>query len=298
MRPKRTVTGLVDACRPRPSGNSPPVPSRALMARALPATSAAIPGAMRRQPQSRPIWTRASWAVSTSVPFRLAIAPSAAVRWPAFAPVPGKDTCAMPAVIHPAHERVILEGVCWHTYECLLADFADSHAVRVAYDQGILEIMAPSYAHEELNHLIARVVEIIATEMDMDFVNAGSTTFKRQELERGFEPDSSFYLVHVAAIRGKTTIDMALDPPPDLVVEIDLMHPSLDKLPIYAAVGVPEVWRYQREQVLMYRLTGAVYEVVETSVVLPGLTGNDIVHWLEASQQLTRPAWVRQVHAW
>ena len=204
----------------------------------------------------------------------------------------------MPAVISPAHERVILEGVCWHTYECLLADFGDSHAVRVAYDRGILELVAPSYAHEELNHLIARVVEIIATEMDIDFINAGSTTFKREALERGFEPDSSFYLAHVAAIRGKTTLDMALDPPPDLVVEIDLTHPSLDKLPLYAAMGVPEVWRYRREQVLMYRLTGAVYASVETSEVLPGLTGNDIVHWLEANQQMTQPAWVWQVHAW
>src|SRR5262249_51158211 len=110
----------------------------------------------------------------------------ATTSWRDFAPVPGKDTCAMPAVISPAHERVILDGVCWHTYECLLADFADSHAVRVAYDRGVLEIMAPSYAHEELNHLIARVVEIIALEMDMDFINAGSTTFKREDLERGF----------------------------------------------------------------------------------------------------------------
>src|SRR5262249_16698573 len=99
-------------------------------------------------------------------------------------------------------------------------------------------------------------------------------------------------------IRGKTTIDLMTDPPPDLVVEIDLTHPSLDKLPIYAAMGVPEVWRYQRERVLLYRLTGTVYETVEPSVVLPGLPGNGIVHWLEARQRMSGPAWVRQVHVW
>jgi Uma2 family endonuclease len=158
--------------------------------------------------------------------------------------------------------------------------------------------MAPSYAHEEINHLIARIVEIIATEMDLDFANAGSTTFKRTDLERGFEPDSCFYLEHVSAIRGKTTIDVETDPPPDLVVEIDLTHPSLDKLPIAAALGVPEVWRYSREQAIMYRLAGAGYEVVDSSGVLPGLTSADIQHWLEASQQLTRAAWMRQVQGW
>jgi Uma2 family endonuclease len=204
----------------------------------------------------------------------------------------------MPAVISPTQQRVILEGVSWHTYECLLADFGDSHAARVTYDQGTLEIMAPSFAHETINQLIARIVETIATEMDIDFVNAGSTTFKREELERGFEPDSCFYIEHSAAIRGKTTLDVHVDPPPDLVLEIDITHPSLDKLPIYAAIGVPEVWRYRHDQVVMYRLVGSVYEVVEASGALSGLTGNDLVHWLEVSRQTTRAAWMRQVQAW
>lgn len=204
----------------------------------------------------------------------------------------------MPAVMSPIQQRIILEGVSWHTYECLLADVGDSHAVRVAYDQGRLEIMAPSYAHEEINHPIARIVEIIATEMDIDFVNAGSTTFKRENLAHGFEPDTYFYIAHVAAIRGKTTIDLDVDPPPDLVLEIDITHPSLDKLPIYAAVKVPEVWRYRREQVVMYGLVGTGYEMLDASVALPGLTGTDILHWLEASQQMTRAAWMRQVQAW
>ena len=204
----------------------------------------------------------------------------------------------MATMISPTAQSVLLEGVSWATYECLLTDFGDSHTVRVAYDQGALEIMAPSYAHEQLNNLIAMIVSFVATEMDIDFENAGSTTFKRADVGRGFEPDSCFYLQHVAAIRSQRTIDLATDPPPDLVVEVDITHPSLDKLPIYAALGVPEVWRYTDERLVMYRHAGDGYEVVEGSSVLPGVTGTDVQNWLEASQQMSRAAWMRQVQTW
>lgn len=204
----------------------------------------------------------------------------------------------MATLLSPTAQHVLLEGVSWATYECLLADFGDSHAARVAYNQGTLEIMAPSYAHEQLNHLIAMLVSLIATEMDIDFENAGATTFKREDVGRGFEPGTCFYLQHVAAIRGKRSIDLTTDPPPDLVVEIDITHPSLDKLPIYAAFGVPEVWRSTGKRVVMYRRAGDNYEGVEQSSVLPGLTSADLQDWLEASQRMPRAAWMRQVQAW
>jgi Uma2 family endonuclease len=204
----------------------------------------------------------------------------------------------MATMINPNAQRVIIEGVSWTTYECLLADFGDSHAARVAYDQGTLEIMAPSYAHEQLNVLIAMIISFIAAEMIMDFENAGSTTFKRADVGRGFEPDSCFYIQHVAAIRGKVTIDLDTDPPPDLVLEIDLTHPSLDKLPLYAAVGVPEVWRYTNDHLVMYRLTDNNYTVVETSGVLPDVARVDIQRWIEAGQQMPRTIWMKQVQGW
>lgn len=204
----------------------------------------------------------------------------------------------MATMINPNAQRVIIEGVSWTTYECLLADFGDSHAARVAYDQGTLEIMAPSYAHEQLNVLIAMIISFIAAEMIMDFENAGSTTFKRADVGRGFEPDSCFYIQHVAAIRGKVTIDLDTDPPPDLVLEIDLTHPSLDKLPLYAAVGVPEVWRYTNDHLVMYRLTDNNYTVMETSGVLPDVARVDIQRWIEAGQQMPRTIWMKQVQGW
>lgn len=204
----------------------------------------------------------------------------------------------MATLISPTAQSILLDGVRWATYECLLADFGDTPAARVAYDQGKLEIMAPSYAHEHLNTLLATLISLIATEMEIDFENAGSTTFKRADIKRGFEPDSCFYLQHVAAIRGKRTLDLATDPPPDLVVEIDITHPSLDKLPIYAALGVPEVWRCTEEGVVLYQRTATDYAVIEQSQVLPGVTGAEVQTWVAASEQMSRATWIRQVQAW
>ncbi|MGH7965954.1 MAG: Uma2 family endonuclease [Candidatus Binatia bacterium] len=206
---------------------------------------------------------------------------------------------AHPASLSETGPRFILYGVSWATYERLLADFADSHAAHFAYDQGALEIMAPSFQHEEINRLIATLFEVIAAEMDIDCVNAGSTTFKRVDLARGFEPDTCFYMRNNAAcVRGKEEIDLAVDPPPDLVIEIDITSPSLNKLPIYAAVGVPEVWRYDRQRVAIFTLAGEVYNEREESMVLPRLTGAVISSFLAESKTLQRPAWLRKLREW
>ncbi len=204
----------------------------------------------------------------------------------------------MATMINPTEQCVIIEGASWATYECLLADFGDSHAARVAYDLGKLEIMAPSFPHERLKSLLTTLVEALATGLDLDFESAGSTTFKRQDISRGFEPNACFYVQHVAAIHGNTTIDLATDPPPDLVLEIDITHPSLDQLPIYAAIGVAEVWRCDGQHVHMYRLLGHRYQTVETSVVLAGVTLTDITHFLELSLEIARAAWIRRVQTW
>jgi hypothetical protein len=111
----------------------------------------------------------------------------------------------------------------------------------------MLEIMVLSFRHETLNRTLVMLVETetLAEELDIDLINAGSTTCKRVDLARGFEPDTGFYSQRAGHIRSKDEIDLTVDPPPDLVIEIDITSPSLDKLPIYAAVGVPEVWLYQ-----------------------------------------------------
>ena len=204
----------------------------------------------------------------------------------------------MSTMVAPVGQCVIVEGVSWNTYTCLLADFEESSGTRIAYDQGTLEIMAPSFNHEQVADLLADVVKAVAEAQELDFVPAGSTTFKREDVERGFEPDASFYLQHAPAIRGRTAIDLGNDPPPDVIIEIDISHPSMDKFPIYAAIGVPEVWRYDGQQVHILRRADAIYTEVTDSVVLPGVTNAHLIQWVETGLEMTRLAWVRLVRAW
>ena len=204
----------------------------------------------------------------------------------------------MATVLSPTDQRVIITGVSWQTYERLLADFGDSHAARMAFDQGTLEIMAASFAHERPLHLLIQIVEIVAEVRDLDMVSAGSTTFKREDLGRGFEPDASFYIQHAGDVRGREEIDLASDVPPDLVIEIDITHPSLDKLPIYAALGIPEVWRYAEQSSTIYRLQANGYAVEDSSTVLPGVTSHQLTQLVAMGYDLPRPRWIRHVRAW
>ncbi len=203
----------------------------------------------------------------------------------------------MPVLLSPTAQPVILDSVSWEVYASLLRDAGDSPAARLTYDQGRLEIMAPSFAHEELKHLLALLVELLASALQVDLVGAGSTTFKRADIARGFEPDASFYIQHAAAMRGKTVVDLSHDPPPDLVIEIDINHPSLEKLPLYAAMGIPEVWRYDGQYMFIYQRTGDGYRTNEVSAVLPGVTAANLTRLLTLGQQLPRPAWLAAVHA-
>ena len=204
----------------------------------------------------------------------------------------------MATLLSPTTQPVILEGVSWMTYERLLEDVDNSKALRCAFDRGTLELMAPSFDHERLNRLLAELITAIATGLDLDYEQAGSTTFKREDIGRGFEPDSCFYIAQVEAIRGRTRIDLAVDPPPDLVLEIDITHPSLDKLPIYAALGVTEIWRYDGDQILLYQLSANGYTEVEASHTLATITRDEITQLLRLSDQMKRTAWVRHLQSW
>jgi Uma2 family endonuclease len=195
-------------------------------------------------------------------------------------------------------QRVILRGVSWETYERLLADFEDRHAVHFTFDRGALEIMVLSTKHEEPNRTLALLVEVLAEELGIDVRRLGSTTFQREDLLKGFEPDSCFYIQSLDRIGDKTEIDLTIDPPPDLVIEIDISHPSLDKLPLYAAVGVPEVWRYDGSRVQFFKLENEQYVEVEQSLALARLTSTVATQFLKDSMKLKSTAWLRRVREW
>ncbi len=126
----------------------------------------------------------------------------------------------------------------------------------------------------------------------------GSTTFRREDLERGFEPDSCFYIENKGRIRGKGRIDLTVDPPPDLVIEIDITSPSLDKVPIYARMKVPEVWRFDGQRLAILALEGTVYVESAQSTVLPPLTGATLSDFIGKSKSMKRTAWLRTVREW
>jgi Uma2 family endonuclease len=162
----------------------------------------------------------------------------------------------------------------------------------------MLEIMCPLPEHEEWNRTIALLVEVLAEEMRLDVRNFGSTTFRRADLARGFEPDSCFYIQHEADISGKSAIDLTVDPPPDLVIEVDITSGSLDKFPIYAQVGVPEVWRYDGQRLRISILTAGHYVESETSLALPLLTAQRLSETLAQSKALKRTALLRSFRTW
>jgi Uma2 family endonuclease len=201
----------------------------------------------------------------------------------------------MAITIQETTQRIILLRVHWCTYTRLLEERGNSHAVLLTYDQGTLELMAPSLSHEHTNRVLAIIVETVALAYGVDLYPAGSTTFTREDLARGFELDSCYYIAHAAAVRGKPTIDLMIDPPPDLVIEIDMTRTSLDKFPLYAAIGVPEVWRYTGDSPTIACLHNQVYETTETSLIFPRLTARQIIAWVQQFDQMPYPTWAATV---
>ncbi len=196
-----------------------------------------------------------------------------------------------------AEQRVILDNIRWQTYLAILND-ADNCRGRMTYDRGVLEIMAPSRLHENVKRLIGRMVETFTEELNIDIESASSTTFKREDLDRGFESDESYYIQHAADVRGKDEIDMPEDPPPDLLIEVDISRSSLNKFDIYSALGVPEVWRYNGEQLRFYVLEAEGYVETQDSSVLPPLSASQLSHFLSQRLEQSETALIRGFRQW
>lgn len=208
----------------------------------------------------------------------------------------------MATVMSPPEERTISYDVSWETYESLLAGTIDQPVPRFTYDRGTLEtLVILSTEHEEANRTISLVVELVAAERGINVRNVGSMTFKREDLARGFEPDVSFCIQNEPRVRGVKQIDPLTDPPPDLVIEIDVSRQSLNKLPIYAAFGVPEVWRVWDGVVTVYSLRvdrAEGYYEAASSLALPPLDGEILTQFLAGRAEMGSVTWLRAVRAW
>lgn len=138
-------------------------------------------------------------------------------------------------------------SVDWSFYDGLI-ELMGNGRVRVTYDRGSLELISPSFAHESAGKLIGRFIETAAEEFAIPLKGCKSTTFRKMDLDRGLEPDESYYTDNLAAIAGRSELDLSVDPPPDIAIEIDITRSSLNRMSIYAALGIPEVWRYDGEK--------------------------------------------------
>lgn len=141
-------------------------------------------------------------------------------------------------IIVPPGQSILLQDISWQKFESILAGLGENRASKLFYDQGLLEIMVPLPEHEYFKEAIGDLIKDLADELGLEYESYGSTTWKRQQRMAGAEPDNCFYVQNVTAIRGRLDIDLNSDPPPDLVLEIDITSKSLDRLPIYARLGV------------------------------------------------------------
>lgn len=204
----------------------------------------------------------------------------------------------MPDVMTLAEQRVVLHNVSWETYERILLEHVDSSLPRFTFDHGELEIMSPSAEHERYSRRIDYLLGVLADERDVEMEALGSTTFRRPDFARGFEADACFYFKNVERVVGRAELDMTVDPPPDLVFEVDVTSPSIPKLPIFAEFGVPEVWRFKSGRLFIYILKAGGYEEADESEVLPGLRAAALSQLLVQGQRLSATAWRRLARAW
>ncbi|HEY7494636.1 MAG TPA: Uma2 family endonuclease [Candidatus Tectomicrobia bacterium] len=194
-------------------------------------------------------------------------------------------------------QRVTLYGISWQTYTRILAELGDQRASRLAYAQGVLEITMPSDRHETYKKLLERMIETLTEELNLLAKSFGATTLNRADLEHGAEPDSCYYIQHVNQIEGRQ-VDLTTDPPPDLILEIDISSPSSRRIDIYKQLGVPEIWRYSGGSVHMYRLQDGEYVPCDRSPSFPLVSLTVINQFLQQAETQDDTTFIRTWRQW
>jgi Uma2 family endonuclease len=195
-------------------------------------------------------------------------------------------------------DRVMLYDISWQQFENLLKDLGDHRAARLAYDRTTLEIMTPLPEHEHYKEIIGDLVKEIADVLDLDYESYGSTTWKRESRMAGVESDNCFYFQNEATVRGRLDLDLKQDPPPDLALEIDITNKSLNRFPIYARLGVPELWCYDSGELKIYHLQNGEYVESENSLVFPTLEIRYLPKLIEQNRADGRRAIRQAVREW
>ncbi|MEA5564013.1 Uma2 family endonuclease [Anabaena sp. UHCC 0399] len=197
--------------------------------------------------------------------------------------------------------RTLLKNISWQTFKAMLTDMGNERNSLLAYDNGIVEIMTPLMPHENSNRLIEGLILVLCEEFGLEVKTTGSLTLTRDDLEKGGEPDSSYYIQNEFLVRDKENIDLDQDPPPDLVLEVDYSRPKIDKLSLYAAMGIPEFWRYNGTVLRIYTLLENQYSEVELSPIFAPVLVRAIPRFIQESKKMGQLAaksafrtWVRE----
>lgn len=202
-------------------------------------------------------------------------------------------------LIVPPGNTVQMENVTWEMFENILQSMGEGSAARIAYNNGTLEIKMPLPKHERSKSIISDLIKVLLEELDIDCECFASSTFKREDMQSGVEPDDCFYIKNEPVMRGKTEIDLTVDPPPDLALEIDNTSDSRVRFNSYQALGVPELWRYDGQKLQIYRLLDKKYVESNISPNFPGLPITEIItQYVKQSQTAGRSPTMKAFRTW
>lgn len=200
-------------------------------------------------------------------------------------------------VLSLPEQRLTLYNISWDTYELLLEAFGEHRAARLTYDRGVLEFMVPLEEHENPSDLIGVFIRTLVEESGWNIKSLASTTLKRKDLKKGAEPDKCYYIQNESQVRGRV-INLNFDPPPDLVVEVDITHTDINKNALYAELGIPEFWRYDGEVLRIYQLQLNEYQEQATSPTFPWLQKQFFYQFLQQCQSQGEALANRQLRSW
>lgn len=188
--------------------------------------------------------------------------------------------------------RIVLENVSWEIFVAL-ADERRGSVPRLSYNEGVLEMMSPKRKHENISCLLGRMIEAYSEIRGIEILSVASVTVKRSDLKKAYEADESYYVTNIDKVLAKEELDFEVDPPPDLVIEVELTASAIDKLELFAAMQVREVWRHDGTSVQIYRLSNGRYDCIAESTELPGLSSDLINRYLDQRLQAGETTWIR-----
>jgi Uma2 family endonuclease len=197
-----------------------------------------------------------------------------------------------------AETRTLLTNISWQTFKAMLAEMGSQRKNRIAYDSRIIEIMTPLMPHENSNRAIEVFIGVMCEELGLEIKRTGSLTLTREDLQRGGEPDSSYYIQNESLVRDKENIDLAIDPPPDLVLEVEYSRSAINKLNLYASLKIPEVWRFNGSVLQVYTLADEQYTEVEISPTFNPIPIKEIPRFLQQAKIQGENATTRDFRVW